>query len=139
MYDNDSLRLYSMIPVRFTTQKSTGRSGSGESIGGTVLERCRLSTAKAITLRIGLMFWTSSSEGMVKKNIWRSIQNIRCVGWSMMKYVPLRMSAFEMVGASTISSTDFPVGSICRDRRVYDSSYALLELCEKKQEQYERT
>jgi len=57
----------------------------------------------------------------------------------MMKYVPLRMSAFEMVGASTISSTDFPVGSICQDRRVYDSSYALLELCEKKQEQYERT
>ena len=56
-----------------------------------------------------------------------------------MKYVPLRMSAFEMVGASTISSTGFPVGSICRDRRVYDSSYALLELCEKKQEQYERT
>ena len=81
MYDNDYLRLYSMIPVHFTTQKSTGRRGNRESIGGTVLERCRLSTAKAITLRIGLMFWTSSSEGMVKKNIWRSIQNIRCVGW----------------------------------------------------------
>lgn len=53
----------------------------------------------------------------------------------MMKYGPLRMSAFEMAGESTISSTGFPVGSICRDRRVYDSSYALLELCEKEQEQ----
>lgn len=72
---------------------------------------------------------------MVKKNIWRSIQKIKCVGWGMVKYVPLRMSAFDMLGDSTISSMGFPVGSVCRDRRMYDSSYALLELCGKKQGQ----
>ena len=42
----------------------------------------------------------------------------RNVGWGMTKYAPLRMSAFEIAGDSTISSTGFPVGSICRDRRV---------------------
>jgi hypothetical protein len=66
-------------------------------------------------------------------------KKVRCVGWGKMKYTPLRMSAFEMVGTSTISSTGFPVGSVCRDRRVYDSGYASLEYCEKKQKQDERT
>ena len=132
IYDNDSFRLYSTIPVLFTTQKSTGRRGNGESIDGTVLDRCWWSTAKAITLRIGLILCTGSREGMVKNNIRRSIQKkVRCVGWGMTMYAPLRMSALEMVGTSTISSTGFPVGSVCRDRRVYVSGYASLELCKK--------
>jgi len=85
----------------------------GESIGGTVRTRCWWSTAKAITLRNGLMLWTSSSEGMMKKNIWRSIHKVSCVRLGMICYVPLRMSAFEMLGNSTISSTAFLVGSTC--------------------------
>src|SRR5579863_2111521 len=53
----------------------------------------------------------------------------------MVIYAPLRMSAFEMLGASTISSTAFLVGSVCRDRRVYDSSCASLEPCKKEMSQ----
>jgi hypothetical protein len=62
-------------------------------------------------------------------------KTIRCVELGMTKYGPLRMNALEIAGDSTISSTGFPVGSICRDRRVYDSGYASLGLCEKKREQ----
>lgn len=53
---------------------------------------------------------------------------VRCVSLGVFNYAPLRMSAFEMLGASTISSTAFFVGNICRDKRVYDSGCALLEL-----------
>lgn len=60
------------MPERFTTQKSIGRKGMGESIDGTGLAMCWWSTAKAITFRIGLMAETSSSEVITKKKIWRS-------------------------------------------------------------------
>jgi hypothetical protein len=53
---------------------------------------------------------------------------VKCVMLGMINYAPLRMSAFERLGASTISSTAFFVGNVCRDKRVYDSACALLEL-----------
>jgi hypothetical protein len=63
--------------VRFTTQKSTGRRGKGDSIEGTGLSMCWWSTAKANTLRMGLILEMSSNEGITKKKIWRSAQNVR--------------------------------------------------------------
>ena len=60
------------MQVRFTTQKSIGRKDMGVSIEGTGLTMCQWSTAKAITLRIGLIPDTSSSEGITKKKIWWS-------------------------------------------------------------------
>jgi hypothetical protein len=62
------------MPERFTTQKSIGRKGKGVSIEGTAYDVSvtRWSTAKAITLGIGLVPYTSSSEGITKKKIWRS-------------------------------------------------------------------
>ena len=62
------------MPARFTTQKSTGRTGAGESIGSDGRTTCRWSTAKHITLRMGLMPGTGSSEGMMYRKIWRSIR-----------------------------------------------------------------
>ena len=72
------------MPERFTTQKSIGRKGKGESIDGIGLTMCWWSTAKAITLRIGLMVETSSSEGMTKKKIWRSTPKSDGLGWNAM-------------------------------------------------------
>lgn len=37
--------------------------------------------------------------------------------------VPDRMSARDKLGMSTISSTGFSLGKVCRDRILYDSSY----------------
>jgi hypothetical protein len=45
-------------------------------------------------------------------------------------FLPLRTSAFEMLGINTISSTAFPVGSICLHARVYVSGCVLSERCE---------
>lgn len=49
-----------------------------------------------------------------------------------MNTLPLRTSALEMLGVSTISSIGFPVGSICRDKRLYDSGCVSLERFEGK-------
>lgn len=117
------------MPVRFTTLKSIGRKGMGESIDGTGLSMCRWSTAKAITLRIGLIPVTSSNEGITKKKIWRSTpkSDASKLEYHERMFLPLRTSAFEMLGVNTISSTAFPVGSICLDTRVYVSGCVLSE------------
>jgi hypothetical protein len=40
-----------------------------------------------------------------------------------------------MLGVNTISSTAFPVGSICLDKRVYVSGCVLSERCEEERVQ----